>query len=121
MKFLHELGSYGMGGGFAVQLLALVRNDDASDLITMTALWLVLPSLILVIVTGLVAMVLRPHYFEVRWVWLKIFLTVPTFYAVVATLPTGRVLPTERTQSALWLALVATVIVTALSVWRKPR
>ncbi|MGF1507952.1 MAG: hypothetical protein ACFB9M_00465 [Myxococcota bacterium] len=122
MKFIHEVGSYGLAGGFAVQLIVLAHGgvDPSStrEQVEIIGLWLVMPSLLVVLASGLWAMFLRPSFFSKGWIWMKIFLTVPPSYAAIATFPWVRSGAGERTGTVLWVALVASVIVTAFSVWR---
>lgn len=124
MKFLHEIGSYGLAGGFAVQLIVLARRDPsdpmAQELIGDISSWLLVPSFFLMGASGVLAMVLRPVFIARTWVWLKILFTVPTFYALLATYPGVGEL-SERTPSQLWIALVASILVTVFSVWRRPK
>ena len=121
LKFLHELGSYGLAGGFVVQLLLLSRREkvdiETQKLVEHIALWVVTPSFLAVVVSGLLAMMVRPVFFSKGWVWFKIFLTAPTLYITVATLGLTNI-PMERVRSSLWLAMVLLVIITAFSVWR---
>jgi hypothetical protein len=120
MKFLHEVGSYGLAGGFAVQLIVLSGPEDeaARTLVQSITLWLVMPSFLVVCASGVVAMVVRPTFFSKGWVWMKIILTVPTAYPPVATFPGFFEYPETPLQSPLWLCLVVSILITALSVWR---
>lgn len=121
MKFLHELASYGLGGGAAIQLYVLWRREDPGAvpaLVGDLGAWVVLPSVLVVGATGLVAMFVRPVFFSASWVWLKIFLTVPPCYVAIATVPGVSDFRPGKVGALLWISLVATVVVTALSVWR---
>lgn len=118
-KYLHEVGSYGLAGGFAAQLIFLSDGDMKAAAVPVQAIggWLVTPSLILVLLSGVLAMVVRPTFFTKGWVWMKVILTIPTIYATLATFP-GIVWYHELKPSQLWLALIASLVVTAFSVWR---
>ena len=120
MKLLHELGSYGLVGGLAVQLLLVTLRGAERDLrlVGEITLWVVAPSLLLVILSGVLAMVVRTVYFSKGWVWLKIFLTVPTFYSTLATFPGLAWLEAGHLSPKLWMSLLASVVITFLSVWR---
>lgn len=122
MKFLHELGAYGMVGGFLVQLLLLglptSTVGDRFALIGQVSLRIVAPALGLVILSGLLAMVVRKVFFTKGWVWLKILLTLPTAYSVLATLPGLDLLVPSRLGAQLWVSIAMAAAITALSVWR---
>ncbi len=121
MKFVHELASYGLAGGFAAQLIVLARRttdpEVKADLLGAIGIWLVAPCFVVVCVSGLWAMVLRPSFFSRGWVWMKIFLTAPLTYVGLATLP-GLSVAHERLPTLIWIGLVASVLITAFSVWR---
>lgn len=121
MKLLHELGSYGMVGGFAAQLLLLLRAegpDAPVETIQDLTLWITAPSFAVVALSGLLVMVVRPVFFTKGWVWLKVFLTVPTLYVVVATFPGLANLDPTRLDRSLSLAIGASIVITWASVWR---
>lgn len=122
IKFFHEVGSYGMVGGFAVQLLLLALPGavvgDRVALLGAITQWIIVPALLLVLASGLAAMLVRKVFFGKGWVWLKIFLTVPTVYSVLATYPGLDLLDIERLGGQLWVSLAMSAAITALSVWR---
>lgn len=78
IKFLHTLGAVGFMGGMAalavVVITAPVGASGYAPLIGGTAkvaAWLVAPSMILTVVSGLLAMLMNPAFYEALWVWVK--------------------------------------------------
>ncbi len=118
VKILHELGSFGLVGGFAVQLVLLGSAGPAPLPVELIAKWVLAPSLLAVIGSGLLAMGVRPTFFSKGWVWLKVFLTVPPTYATLATHPDIAFMATDRLGPPLWSAIAASVVITFFSVWR---
>lgn len=87
-KFLHTLGSVGMLGALAGMLVMhslFPAPGDAVELATLRlanarlAEWLLLPSLGLVLVSGLLAMAVGPGFHNAGWAWLKLALGVVMF------------------------------------------
>jgi len=79
-KFLHTLAAAGLTGGIAalavVVILAPASIGTASYVPIMVAMakiaaWVIGPSLVLTVITGLLAMVANPAYYEAGWVWAK--------------------------------------------------
>jgi len=79
-KFLHTLAAAGLTGAFAalavVVILAPSSIGTAAYLPIMVAMakiaaWVVGPSLVLTVISGLLAMVANPAYYEAGWVWAK--------------------------------------------------
>ena len=122
MKFLHEVGSYGLAGGFGAQLVVLARpelgGERPLDLVEAISAWMVFPCLVVVIVSGITAMVLRPSFVQKGWLWLKIFLSVPALYAALGTYPGVGLVVGDRTAPLLQVALLFSIFVTVLSVYR---
>lgn len=120
--FLHELSSYALIGGFAAQLVlasaSVEPSPESSRLITLTALWVTAPALFLVVGSGFLAMIVSPVFFKKGWVWLKILLTLPPTYAVIATLPFYEQGLTAGVSDQLTLALLVSIVVLYLSIWR---
>lgn len=117
-KYLHEVGSYGLAGGLAAQLVFLGAEQEGMDQVYAIGKWLIVPSFLLCVLSGLLAMIVRPTFFTKGWVWLKIILTIPTLYSTLATYPGVAWFHGKRDTSQLWVALVASLVVTGLSVWR---
>jgi len=79
-KFLHTLAAAGLTGGFAalavVVILAPASINTAGYIPIIAAMakiaaWIVGPALVLTVITGLLAMVANPAYYEAGWVWAK--------------------------------------------------
>ena len=80
LKVLHTIGAAGFMGGLAALAAVLVVGSEpggagssASSIAAMAriAAWLVGPSMILTVVSGLLAMLANPAFYDVGWVWLK--------------------------------------------------
>lgn len=119
---LHELGSYGLVGGFSAQLILLSADflapTTTQRLLELLTVWLVGPSLILVLASGLAAMFVRKVFFKKGWVWMKMFLSVPTVYAVGATFPGFSTERVSSQTSLLVISMTLSVVITWFSVWR---
>jgi hypothetical protein len=79
VKLLHYLGLVGIAGGIVVSLL-LVDTIDATSpsgaasmrtAIGLIASAVVVPSLVVLLLTGMLLVVARPHLIGARWVWAK--------------------------------------------------
>jgi hypothetical protein len=79
LKFLHTLAACGLIGallGYMILLLAAPQDDagsyaDMRQSVSAICNYLLLPSLAVVLVTGLVSMIVHPPFLERRWVWIK--------------------------------------------------
>ena len=80
LKLLHTLGAAGFMGGMAavaaVLCLAPASGGAAGALPVIGALaniaaWLIGPSMILTVISGLLAMLANPAFYDVGWVWAK--------------------------------------------------
>lgn len=79
LKLLHLLAAIGFAGGLAVSLLLAGIADDSTAtayaagrrLVSAVAEYVVLPSLVVLVTTGLLLMVKQPALIDARWVWLK--------------------------------------------------
>lgn len=94
LKILHTLGAIGFMGGLAAEL-ALAAVGVARPGVEHAALragiealgrWLILPSLPLVLVSGLLSMGLHPPFHNAGWVWVKLATTVVTFEGTLGLL-----------------------------------
>lgn len=80
LKLLHELAGIGITGALACHLVLLVRAPTDITLPAYAVLrqsivaihsWILLPSLALVLVSGLAAMAVHYPFAQARWVWAK--------------------------------------------------
>ncbi len=80
LKFLHTLGAAGLTGAIAalavVLILAPTSSSAAAEVAIMavmakTAAWIIGPSMVATVVTGLLAMLATPVFYDAGWVWLK--------------------------------------------------
>jgi len=94
-KFFHTATSLGLVGGLAAYMLVLWAGPDVSSIAEYAALrsslaavstWLIIPSMLGALVTGLLAMMLHYPYLEAPWVWLKALSGVLVFEASLASI-----------------------------------
>lgn len=80
LKFLHTLGAAGFVGAMAALAVlatlapALVHTAGYLPLIKAMAEiagWIIGPSMILTVVSGLLAMAVNPAFYDLGWIWLK--------------------------------------------------
>ena len=146
IKLLHELGAVGVMGGFAA-CLVLVIKGPTQPLVAYAAVrqaiaaitqWLLLPSLCLVVVSGLLAIAANRAFHNAAWAWVKALLGVSLFEGTLLTVSSSarqaaelatmaangqgdaaqlaQVLRTER--GGLWLLLALSLVNIVLAVWR---
>jgi hypothetical protein len=148
LKLLHEIGAVGVVGSFAACLIlvahapapsrslvayAAVRQDIAS-----ITRWLLVPSLALVLISGLLAIAAHDGYKNAAWAWMKALLGISMFEGTLLTvgagarraaelsaLPvSGRVNGAQLAQilhgewGGLWLLLGLSIVNIILAVWR---
>lgn len=83
-KFLHEVGTVGMMGAIAAQLVMAVHAEGlpaveyaaVRQAILLISQWILLPSLGVVLLSGLWAMAAHPPYHGADWAWIKLGMTV---------------------------------------------
>ena len=94
LKFVHTLAAIGMIGALAAHLILLTLMPEPSSLpeyatlrqaIGAIARFLLLPSLALVLISGLLAMAFTGNYYKAGWAWLKLGLGVVTFEGTLLT------------------------------------
>jgi len=80
LKFLHTMGSIGITGGLAAYMLVLVMLPQGAALETQLVIrdglallskWLILPSMLVVLLSGLLAIAANTAFLEAPWVWIK--------------------------------------------------
>ncbi len=147
LKALHMLGAIGFMGGLAT-CLVLVANTAAEPSVTFASIrhgialinkWLLTPSLLLVLVSGLLAIAASENYKNAGWAWMKALLGLVAFEGTLMTIVgNGRkaaeqaaaavagqpeamthVTAALRTEwGALWLLLGLGLANIVLAVWR---
>jgi uncharacterized membrane protein len=147
LKALHMLGAIGFMGGLAA-CLVLVATTAVEPSASFAAIrhgialinkWLLTPSLVVVLVSGLLALAATDAYKNAGWAWMKALLGVVTFEGTLMTIVgNGRraaehaaaaaagqadamtqVSATLRTEwLALWLFLALGLANIVLAVWR---
>jgi hypothetical protein len=146
LKALHEIGAVGVMGSFAAWIV-LVATAPTDSMVAFAAVrhgisaithWLLVPSLALVLITGLLAIAATDAYKSAGWAWLKALLGVSVFEGTLLTVGAGarraaelstlaasggddpaqlaQVLRSEW--STLWLLLALSAVNIALAVWR---
>lgn len=79
LKLMHEIGGIGMTGALAAHLILVITAPDTSlaeyavvrQSILAVSKYLLLPSLLIVLVSGLLAMAVHYPFCQARWVWAK--------------------------------------------------
>lgn len=146
LKILHTLASCGIIGGLAAYMLLLTvapqetpaAYADVRETIAAISNWILLPSLAVVLVSGLFAMAAHGPYLEKRWVWLKAASGILMFKGVLTIVgakadhaavlarevAAGTATP-EALQNALtyewptlWVMMILSVANVVLGVWR---
>jgi len=93
LKALHELAAIGVGGGLAACLVIGITANIAApaefaaarQAIAAIARYVLLPSLALVLVTGLLAIAATRGYHDAGWAWVKALLGIGVFEATLFT------------------------------------
>lgn len=141
-KVLHEVASIGFGGGLAACLLINLRADPTSaagfaaarQAFTAIADYLLVPSMAVVVVSGLLAIAATRGYMDAGWAWLKALLGITVFEATLmvvgsagrqaemlaaATADPAALAALLRSERNTLLLLIALSIVNVvLAVWR---
>ena len=141
LKVLHEIAAIGVGGGLAAclvigataQLAAPAAFVAARQAIAAIAPYVLVPSLALVLVTGLLAIAATRAFHDAGWAWLKALLGLSVFEATLVTVGASTrqaelaaagadpsllasLLHSER--NTLWLLLTLAAVNVVLAVWR---
>jgi hypothetical protein len=151
LKFLHTVTTVAFMGALLLQLAvswrfgaSLAAGDPsalaARELVFAVAEWLLLPSLLAVVVTGLLLMVVRRAFGQAGWVWAKAVLGLMLFKTVLAIVfPPARDLVglvhagvpasdpatlaelaqlTRAEWNGAWMAIAISLGAIALGIWR---
>jgi hypothetical protein len=131
VKLLHTLGSCGLIGSLIGYCVVIIAAHDGGSIavgvsFNILSKYVLLPSLAVVLITGLLAMVVHRPFQEMRWVWLKAFLGLSVFEASLGVLAYASELSHQIANlSALRLnwygacALLALCVVNiVLAIWR---
>ena len=146
LKFLHELGAIGVTGALAalLVLVATAPKDSLADyaavrtVITFVADWLLVPSLAIVLISGLLAIAANRAFHNAGWAWVKALLGIAMFEGTLLAIAASarraaelsalaaagepdsaalaEVLRTEW--GGLWLILALSIANVVLAVWR---
>jgi hypothetical protein len=110
LKILHEVGAVGVVGAYAACLVLIIKSSSRSPLayaamredIAAIAQWLLMPSLAIVLVSGLLAIAATPAYHNAGWAWCKAVLGISLFEGTLLT-----VIATARQAAELAAATAA--------------
>ena len=139
-KALHKAASIGYGGGLAACLVIDLAADRASpaafaaarQIFAAIARYVLVPSMAVVVVSGLIAMIATRGYLDAGWAWVKALLGVSVFEATLLVAGSsqkqeeftaaadpavlGALLRSER--NTLWLLIALSAVNVVLAVWR---
>ena len=140
-KALHEIAAIGFGGGLAACLVINLRANRAScaefaaarSLFAAISQYILLPSMAVVVMSGMIALIATRAYMDASWAWLKALLGLSVFEATLAIVGSSRrqaellapalnptvldaLLRSER--NTIGLLIVLSVANVALAVWR---
>lgn len=142
-KVMHEIASIAYGGALAACVVINVVVDRASpegfaaarEVYAATAQWVLMPSMMVVLVSGLLPLVSTRGYIDAGWAWLKAALGISVFQATLVVVGSGtrqaEVLEAARSGdralldgllrselNTLWLLIVLSAVNVLLAVWR---
>lgn len=95
VKFMHTVTGLGLVGGLAAYMIVLATGPDINTLdayaamrssLALVSKWLLIPSMLGALVTGLLAMMLHYPFLEKPWVWLKALSGVLVFEASLGSI-----------------------------------
>ncbi|MEO1244248.1 MAG: hypothetical protein AAFX56_01075 [Pseudomonadota bacterium] len=110
LKTLHTLGSVGMGGGIIAYMLMLTYGPEPAlteafvgfrEGIYSLTRFVIVPSMLLVLLSGLLAMAIHHPFQNALWVWLKAAGGLLIFEAVLASIDAPARRAAEGLRSAL--------------------
>lgn len=141
LKALHELATIGVGGGLVTVLVIGMTVDATSaeafttsrQVIVAIANYILLPSMGIVLISGLLAIAFNRGFHNAGWAWLKLLLGISVFEATLLTIgASSRVAELTAAQSdpellasmlrsernTLWILIGLCVANVVLAVWR---
>lgn len=95
IKILHTLSAIGYTGGILAYLAVLLSAPEVPDLgehllmrrnIVLIVTWAILPSTLIVLISGLASMMAHSPFMNAPWVWLKLLAGVLVFEASLASI-----------------------------------
>ncbi len=141
LKALHEIAAIGVGGGLVCCLVIGMTTDVSSaaefaagrQAIAAIARYILLPSMGLVLISGLLSIAATRGFHSAGWAWLKLLLGISVFEATLLTIGASTqladmtaaqadpsllasMLRSER--NTLWLLIGLCVANVVLAVWR---
>ncbi len=140
-KALHDIAAIGFGGGLAACLVinwlsGRVSSSEFSGLrhaYSAIAQYVIIPSMAVVVVSGLIALAATRAYMDAGWAWVKALLGLSVFEATLvvvgsssnqAELVAAAANPTvldallRAERNTLWLLIAVSVVNVVLAVWR---
>ena len=140
-KAVHDIASIGFGGSLAACLVINLTASRAASLefaaarntFAAIAQYVLIPSMAIVVVSGLIAMAATRGYHDAGWAWVKAILGISVFVATVRVVGAGSklaelaaavtdpsvidtMLRSER--NMLWMLIALCVVNVVLAVWR---
>jgi len=145
LKAVHEIGAIGTLGSFAAAIVLIATAPKSPvayaavlEGIASITKWLLVPSLGIVLISGLLAIAANPAYKNAAWAWVKALLGIGTFEGTLLTVSASarraaelsalavsgqgdtaefaQVLHTEW--SGLWIVATLALVNIVLAVWR---
>ena len=147
VKILHTLSAIGYSGGLAAYLVVLISAPEIGSLeehivlrttLAGVANWIIVPSMVVVLISGLLSMVVHYPFTEKLWVWIKAVSGLLIFEASLHSIgspgrATGRAVEKAAAGEidaagfaalmhdewgALWLLLGLAVMNVVIGIWR---
>ncbi len=147
LKLLHILGAVGLAGGLGAYMLVLGAGPAPEAVseyaalrqsLAMLSKWLILPSLVAVVLSGILSMAVHHPFQDKGWVWAKLLADLLIFESTLATVdgPARRALDiAERARlgeidaaammleindrwGAWWVLLTIFLLNVVLGIWR---
>ena len=94
LKFLHSMAAVGMTGGLAAYMVVLhsapeigtvAEHAALRDSVAIVSKWLIVPSMAVVLLSGIFAMAIHFPFHNAPWVWLKLVAGILIFESTLAT------------------------------------